>query len=500
MKKSNRGRHRTAILSDSEGASLMVRGRRTKRIHMAALAFTLVLASGCVHYQPKPLALAENAGQLDSRSLTDAGLRVFIEANAPGQVKSWPLREWDFQMLTLAAYYYQPSLEIARAQWRVSLAETQTAGGRPNPTITAGPGYNSSAASGVNPWMPFVTWSLPLETAGKRGKRIARAEHLSEAARLNIVTRAWQVRRDVRAGLLDFVAAARREKLLRAQTEAQQQIVRLLEQRRQAGAISSAEVGLVRVSLAKAQADFADAQRQRVEAHAQVAKAVGLPFRALNDIELKFDLARIPSADELTSADARRLALQSRADILGALAEYAASESALQLEIAKQYPDIHFSPGYQWDQGENKWQLGLTAELPVFNRNQGPIAEAEARRTESAARFTALQAGVLVEIDRAVAVFKANQHHLDALHSLAAAQLKQRASVEAQYKVGEADLLDLLNAQFELGAAQLAELDAQVKLHQSLGALEDAVQRPLDAATAPPAGLHAGSRWSAPDQ
>ena len=132
---------------------------------------------------------------------------------------------------------------------------------------------------------------------------------------------------------------------------------------------------------------------------------------------IAFDLARIPEADDLTSAEARRAALQSRTDILAALAEYAASESALQLEIAKQYPDIHLSPGYQFDQGDNKWHLGLSAELPVLNRNQGPIAEAEARRAESAARFEALQAKVIAEIDRALAVLDANRKNQATLQS-----------------------------------------------------------------------------------
>src|SRR6185436_12086335 len=65
-------------------------------------------------------------------------------------------------------------------------------------------------------------------------------------------------------------------------------------------------------------------------------------------------------------------------------------------------PDIHLNPGYQWDQGENKWQLGVSMELPVLNRNQGPIAEAKAKRDEAAARFLALQSRVISEIDRAL--------------------------------------------------------------------------------------------------
>ena len=98
---------------------------------------------------------------------------------------------------------------------------------------------------------------------------------------------------------------------------------------------------------------------------------------------MAFDFELPSSADagkDLTSAEAREQALLGRADILAALAEYAASQSALQLEMAKQYPDIHLNTGYEYDQGLQKWGLlGLGTELPLLNRNQGPIAEASAR-------------------------------------------------------------------------------------------------------------------------
>lgn len=44
---------------------------------------------------------------------------------------------------------------IAHAQWRVAEADVRTAGGHPNPTVTTGPGYNFSAAAGINPLMPL---------------------------------------------------------------------------------------------------------------------------------------------------------------------------------------------------------------------------------------------------------------------------------------------------------------------------------------------------------
>ena len=184
--------------------------------------------------------------------------------------------------------------------------------------------------------------------------------------------------------------------------------------------------------------------------------------------------------DGLTSTEARHIALRGRSDILGALSDYVATEAELRLQIAKQFPDVHLNPGYQFDQGDNKWTLGLTFELPVLNQNQGPIAESKARREEAAARFTELQAKVIGEIDRAVAAYRVAREQLATSDSLLAAERQQQQSVEAQLKAGAVDQLDMLNVQLELGVATLAQLDGQARLQQSLGALEDALQRPMD--------------------
>jgi len=211
-----------------------------------------------------------------------------------------------------------------------------------------------------------------------------------------------------------------------------------------------------------------------------MAEAIGLPLRSIDGIDFTFDWEQSTDA-RLLSAEARREGLQGRADILAALADYAASQSALQLEIAKQYPDLHFNPGYQYDQGENKWQLGLSIELPVLNRNQGPIAEAEARRDEVAARFLALQAKVISEIDRALLNRAAVLEQLQQLENLQSAQRQQLNQLEVSLQAGAADQVELLTARIEFATTELSRLDALVKKQQAIGLLEDALQRPFDA-------------------
>ena len=439
-----------------------------------------LLCAGCARFDSRPLSPADTAAKLDARRLDDAGLKKFLETNLDHELDIWPLKSWDLKTLTLVAFFYHPSLEVARAQWAVAQAGVKTAGGRPNPTLILTPGYDFSAANGLSPWIPFFSADVPVETAGKRGRRIARAQHVSEAARWNIATAAWQTRSNVRASLLDFRLAGQRVSLLENQLAVQERIVKLLEQRLEVGAISRLELTAARIALNKSRLDLGDAKSKSAAARAHLAESLGVSVSALDGADLSFDFAA-RSTEALTSDEARRVSLRGRSDILSALSDYAAAEAELRLQIAKQYPDVHLNPGYQFDQGDNKWTLGITFELPVLNQNQGPIAEARARRQEAAARFTELQAKVIGEIDRTVAAYRAANEQLTAADSLLDAERQQQQSVEAQLRAGAADPLDLLNVQFELGAAALAQLDGQARLQQSVGALEDALQRPIDA-------------------
>src|SRR4051794_33071420 len=236
---------------------------------VVALVLCVVCLS-CSHFEPKPISPSEVVTHLEQRSLTNLALKFFLETNLHRELTNWPSLAWDFNTLTLAAFYYQPSLEVARAQWLEAKGGIRTASARPNPTVNFGPGYNSVAAKGVPPWMPFVNFDFTIETAGKRGYRIKHGQYLSEAARLNIATVAWQVRSNLRTSLLNFTAARQRETLLARQTSVQEKILGLLVQRLQAGAITSSDLVFSRIQFQRTQLDSTDAQRLRAEAEAML--------------------------------------------------------------------------------------------------------------------------------------------------------------------------------------------------------------------------------------
>jgi len=434
---------------------------------------SLLLAAGCATYHPQPISPEKTAATFDTRSLANPDLQAFLETNHV--TGPWPRRSWDLAALTLVAFYYQPALVEARAQWASVQATRVTAGQRPNPTVGFTPTYDITTPP---PWIFGLTWDIPIETAGKRGKRIAQADHLSEAARWNFFSVAWQTRSRVRAAWLNLYAARETESLLARQESAQSNVVRLLEGQFAAGAVSSYEVTQARVTLGTTRLARQDATGQYGQARVQLANALGLPLHALDDVPFSFaGLDQFPQ--DLTASEVRREAILNRADVRGALAEYAASQSALQLEIAKQYPDLHLNPGYELDQTDNKWSLGVTLELPVLSHNQGPVAEAKAKRAEAAAHFLTVQAQAIGEIDSALAGYHAALQKSATAAALLDDLRKQLDSAHAQAQAGEAEPLTLTNAEAEYAASAQNQLNAVVKAQQALGQLEDAVQSPL---------------------
>lgn len=442
----------------------------------AAWVLLCLVVNGCVHYQEQPLEVSQMAEALETRDLNDPELRAFLQTNL-SSVASWPLKEWNFEQLSLVALFLHPKLEVARAEYASARAAEITEGARPNPTVGITPEYTVNPAAGMTPWIATFQFDIPIETAGKRGHRIKRAQQLSQAARLRLGSAAWEVRSGVRSALLDLREAVGKMDLLARQAAAGQKVAEAYETKLKEGVSTAGEAAPFRLSLARARKELADARAQVGEARARLAAAIGIPLKALPPSEALKAEFRMDTA--LATGEARRRALTSRADLLAALADYAAAETMLKLQVAKQYPDLHLGTGYQYDQGENKWALGITAEIPLLNRNEGFIAEAVAQRAEAASRVLELQARILSEVERALASWQGAQERRDAMTEAVRSQEARVASLRAQFEAGAIESLDLLTAETEAVSEELFSWQAKFQEMRAFGELEDAVQFPL---------------------
>lgn len=443
-----------------------------------------LLVGGCATYQRQDLQAVTADTAFRKRSLNDTGLYAFVAEHSPTKPSTWPPQQLDITTITFVALYFHPDLEVARAKLAGAEAAIISAGARPNPTFAFSPAYSEPPIEFFSPWTFGFTLDVPIETAGKRDHRIAQAQALANSARLDMASTAWLVRRRARRALLDLYAAKTNAELLTQQQAVQDQTVGLLEERFKAGQSSLTDVQLVRVAATQTALQLRDAQTQSNQALVRLADAVGMQVNALSQITFSFDaFDQVPPP--VPSEATQRQALQNRPDILGSLSDYEASQAALQLEIAKQYPDIHLGPGYTWNQGVNNYSLGLSLTLPLLDQNQGPIAEAIAHRQQSAATFTALQARVIGEVDAALAGYRDALEKLKTADTLLGQQRQRMQSMQESFDAGAADRLELQQTQLELKAGELGRATATVETQQALGLLEDAIRRPSAAIDQP---------------
>jgi outer membrane protein TolC len=304
---------------------------------------------------------------------------------------------------------------------------------------------------------------------------------LADAARLAAGESAWAVRSHIRAALLQYLLDLRQRDLSAREEETLAQVVRLFEQRVNAGGASRPELYLAQSGLQAAKLKSIEiVARVSVDRNA-LSAALGVPLQALDGVAFSwpgFDSP--PDQQSLSATEIQKLALLNRIDLRRQLAQYAAADEALKLEIAKQYPDVNITGGYSWEGGENIFELGPSAVLPVFNQNQGPIAETGARRKEVAAQFLAMQAGIIEQSQTTLTRYRGALYALNAARIAARLQAKRLGQATRAVAVGESDTVVLAQTQLQDLSAQQGLLDSLKNAQTALGALEDSIQRPLD--------------------
>jgi outer membrane protein TolC len=123
--------------------------------------------------------------------------------------------------------------------------------------------------------------------------------------------------------------------------------------------------------------------------------------------------------------------------------------------------------------------------IPLLNRNEGPIAEAVARRERAAAHVLARQAVTVDTIARSSARYAGALRELQTAREVLTAADTRHAAVREQFELGDVDRTAILGADLEVIIARAQATAALRKAQTELGTLEHALQRPLEAGVRP---------------
>jgi CRISPR system Cascade subunit CasA len=440
------------------------------------MAYLLAGLGACVHYQSAPLAPETSVAKFASLRLDDQELRDRVSHFLPRVAAEWPPREWDRATLLAIALAQNPALAAVRAEIRTTLAHEITAAQLPNPGFTLESEY---ARNDAHPWLYGVGFDWLLRSPSRRRLEIELARLDTHDARLRIMEAVWSTRRALVAALSDAQGARARLALLDRLAAAEDQLVVIEERRIQAGEDPPSELVSSQRSRIEIEQQQSEQRAQAQASQAAIARALGVPFQALDGVMLSWaDWGEPAPISDAALGNHREQALLTRADLRIAIGEYTAAETKLHLAVARQYPEVTLEPGYYWDHGIAKFPLDVGFELPL-NGNRGEIAEARAARELAGQRMLALQADIYNEIfaaGRAEALARADISVAERQCRAARTQLQQ---IALGVRLGASDSLQQTAAEVIVMRAELELLEMRARLQTARNELEDVLHTPL---------------------
>ncbi|HKV74782.1 MAG TPA: TolC family protein [Gemmatimonadales bacterium] len=426
------------------------------RISTAGLVVGSLVAA-CATYQAAPLDPAARPRVYNARSTTDSGLLAFRAATGESPVSS----VWSPSDVALAALYFQPSLDEARARLKSAEAAEVTAGARPRPGLGGSLERNLESSAEDSPWGAQLTGTFTIELGGKRGARQAIARAGTVAAEASLKGAAWDLAMTARQSALESAAARGRYDDAGRELGTGDSLLPLLEARYREGAASQADVAQFRTDVQSARLERQQFEIRWRQSEAEVAGQAGMPPERLRAVSLSGEsVAGCGPMVDLSRDSLQYLVLGSRWPVAQALAEYQVAEGRLRLEIARQRPDLELGPGLFFDHGITRFLINFA--LPALpGGNTGPIGEAEAARRTAAAHVAVVQEAVLIEADAALDQCEGLSRELAAADSVEAAARAREQLTRAAYQRGEVTRL-------EVGFASLAAVRAAVAHNESI--------------------------------
>ena len=212
-------------------------------------------------------------------------------------------------------------------------------------------------------------------------------------------------------------------------------------------------------------------------ARSELADAIGVAATSLDNTRLTFEELE-GTLPDIPVESVRHEAMLNNTSLLKALAEYEASQKELELAVRNQFPNIQIGPGYEYDQGDDKWSVGVSLELPILTRHRGSIATAEGMRAEKAAKFDGVQTRLINAAESAVTRYESllqNVHTADTLIDRISELVEQQDEL---HRIGELNRLDLIDIRLRLNSASLGLLASRLEAFGAMSDIEDAIQLP----------------------
>jgi len=340
-------------------------------------------------------------------------------------------------------------------------ADEVTAALKPNPAFS----FSGSGLPVFSPrqltWSTFANdvtydagFSYTFERGGKRDKRTTVAQDQTALSAAFVLDAERQLRFDTEQAFVNVLLAKATLKLAQDNLSNFQQVVDVSQARVASGDLAQGDFLPISLQKLQFETDVSAAEVGMVQAGAALRQLVGYET-VPETFDVVGDLQYHPYAVTLDAL--KRDALASRPDLLSAQANLRLTQDQARLERGNRALDITGGADYSKTGPSNTIGLGVSFNLPFYDRNQGNIAHADIAVRQATELEAGVRFAVMTDVVSAFAAYQTSEKVVKLYESGYLGQAQQSLYISLYaYQRGAASLLDLLDAERTLRSVQLA--------------------------------------------
>jgi outer membrane protein, heavy metal efflux system len=368
---------------------------------------------------------------------------LFVSA-ATAQVPSEITNIKVSQLIEMAKQSSLP-IEVAKQDVVVSTAGTITAKAYPNPELEVIPGRASSKTGNGGSSTVFGV-AQPIELPGFRQAKQDLANSRVALAQSNQKVVESLVIDQVRRRAVETVRAQEERAAVTEDLQIAQQILERVRVRTRTGEAPRFDLLRAEAEVAVIEKNFESAQRRVAQTKIELQQAIGrsLPpnFNVEVDPELNYVLAE--SDYQLLRLTVAEL----NPELAAARKEVDKNAFSTELERRSILPQFSVRVQHEREPDITLNRIGVQMNVPLFNRREGPIAEANAQTKRSQTFAQARLFEIESSFDAAWVAYVSAQREVKAYESGILERSRGVLSIaEAAYRLGERGILEYLDAQ-----------------------------------------------------
>ena len=436
----------------------------------------LILLIGCGAHQ---IDLAWQEARPLGRELTTSLPPIHPPTvEEPPQLKA-PTETINLRQALALALMHNPDLKAFSWAVRAGEAKTLQAGLRPSPELeTEIEEFGGSGdLSGFSAIETTIQLGVPIELGGVRGKQRQVAALETELAGWDYETARLDVLTQGNHAFIDVLAAQEVVALNEELVRLAEQVFNTAKAQVEAGKVSPVQQMRTQVELVNSRIALEAAKRELEGARFVLASTWGSTSPVFGQVEGQFEIAKpIPTVEQLANH------ISQNPNIARWTVEIAYRRAAIQLERSRRVPDLSIGGGMKHlnESGDVAFIVGISLPLPLFDRNQGAIREAEYNFAKAFEERRSTEVAIHTALVTAYGVLSAAAISVSSLRDevLPSAQSAFDAVTEG-YRIGKFDFLEMLDAQRTLFDVRGSYIDALAKYHKAVADVERLIGEPL---------------------